>query len=370
MIDPKHIHISDYNYSLPDERIAKVPIAERDHSKLLVYRHGEVEEDVFYHLPDYLPKGALMVFNNTKVIQARLHFRKETGALIEVFLLEPAEPADYEQMFQTTGHCSWYCLVGNLKKGKEGTLTRTLDIDHGTLTINATRGEIHGTSYRIDFSWEVMDNDQCAMSFADVIDAMGELPIPPYLNRETQERDKTTYQTVYSKIKGSVAAPTAGLHFTQRVLDAIDQRGIEREEVTLHVGLGTFRPVKVEDVSQHHMHREFYQINEETATLLNRAKSEKRRIICVGTTSCRTLETACDQNGQIRSGSGWTDIFIYPGYQFKAVDALITNFHLPESTLMMLVSALAGREHIMKAYEEAVKEKYRFFSFGDAMLIK
>ena len=233
MINPKHIHISDYKYPLPDERIAKFPIAQRDHSKLLVYRHGEVGEDVFYHLPDYLPKGSLMVFNNTKVIQARMHFRKSTGALIEVFLLEPAEPSDYELMFQTSGHCAWYCLVGNLKKWKEGMLERSLNIESGTLTVKATRGPIHGTSYRIDFSWTG------GLSFAEVIDAMGELPIPPYLNRETQESDKTTYQTVYSKIKGSVAAPTAGLHFTDQVLQAIDVAGIDREELTLHVGAGT-----------------------------------------------------------------------------------------------------------------------------------
>ena len=211
-IDPRHIHISDYNYPLPDERIAKFPIAQRDHSKLLIYNKGEVSSDVFYNLPQYLPKGALMVFNNTKVIQARMHFRKETGALIEVFLLEPAEPSDYELMFQTTGHCAWYCLVGNLKKWKEGSLRREIEINGQTVVVNATRGELHGTSHRIDFSW---GGD---VSFAEIIDAMGELPIPPYLNRETQESDKTTYQTVYSKIKGSVAAPTAGLHFTPEVL--------------------------------------------------------------------------------------------------------------------------------------------------------
>ena len=201
MTDPRHIHISDYNYPLPDERIAKFPMARRDQSKLLIYRKGEVGEDVFYHLPDYLPEGALMVFNNTKVIQARMHFRKASGALIEVFLLEPAEPSDYEQMFQTTGHCAWYCLVGNLKKWKEGPLTRELSIKNLELRVKATRGEIHGTSHRIDFSWDV------PVSFAEIIDAMGELPIPPYLNRATQESDKTTYQTVYSKIKGSVPAP-------------------------------------------------------------------------------------------------------------------------------------------------------------------
>ena len=235
--DPRHIRISDYNYPLPDERIAKFPIAQRDHSKLLVYRKGEVSQDVFYNLPEYLPKGALMVFNNTKVIQARMHFRKDTGALIEVFLLEPAEPSDYEQMFQTAFGCSWYCLVGNLKKWKDGTLTRTINVKGLKVDVSCTRGPIHGTSHRIDFKWSSL------VSFAEILDAMGELPIPPYLNRETQESDKTTYQTVYSKIKGSVAAPTAGLHFTPEVLAAIDAHGIEREELTLHVGAGTFKPV-------------------------------------------------------------------------------------------------------------------------------
>ena len=225
--DPRHIRISDYQYELPDERIAKFPKARRDQSKLLIYNKGEVGEDVFCRLPDYLPKGALMVFNNTKVIQARMHFRKQSatgehfGALIEVFLLEPADPADYEQMFQTTGHCAWYCLVGNLKKWKEGTLTREIEFKNIELRVTATRGPVHGTSHRIDFSWDA------PISFAEVIDLMGELPIPPYLNRATQDSDKTTYQTVYSKIKGSVAAPTAGLHFTPEVLADLDAHGIE-----------------------------------------------------------------------------------------------------------------------------------------------
>ena len=282
MPDPRHIHISDYQYDLPDERIAKFPVARRDQSKLLIYNKGVVGEDVFFHLPDYLPKGALMVFNNTKVIQARMHFRKtaangeHTGALIEVFLLEPAEPADYEQMFQTTGHCAWYCLVGNLKKWKEGTLTRTLNIENGTLTIKATRGPIHGTSHRIDFEW---NGD---VSFATIIDMMGELPIPPYLNRETQDSDKTTYQTVYSKIKGSVAAPTAGLHFTPEVLADLDAHGIEREELTLHVGAGTFKPVKSEEMEGHEMHTEYISVRRETITkLLN----HDCQAIAVGTTS-------------------------------------------------------------------------------------
>ena len=261
-IDPRHIRISDYNYPLPDARIAKFPMAQRDHSKLLVYRQGEVGEDLFYNLPNYLPKGALMVFNNTKVIQARMHFRKETGALIEVFLLEPAEPTDYELMFQTTERCSWYCLVGNLKKWKEGTLRREIEIKGQPVVVTATRGPVHGTSHRIDFEWTG------GFSFAEVIDAMGELPIPPYLNRETQESDKTTYQTVYSKIKGSVAAPTAGLHFTPEVLAALDAHGIEREELTLHVGAGTFKPVKSEEIEGHEMHTEYISVRRDSLLMM------------------------------------------------------------------------------------------------------
>jgi S-adenosylmethionine:tRNA ribosyltransferase-isomerase len=289
MTDPRHIHISDYNYPLTDERIAKFPIAQRDHSKLLLYKHGEVGEDMFYNLPKYLPKGALMVFNNTKVIQARMHFRKtdangdHTGALIEIFLLEPAEPSDYELMFQTSGHCAWYCLVGNLKKWKGGALTREIEINGQKITITATRGPIHGTSHRIDFTWSINDH-----SFAEIIDAIGELPIPPYLNRDTQESDKTTYQTVYSKIKGSVAAPTAGLHFTPEVLAAIDAAGIDREELTLHVGAGTFKPVKSEEIEGHEMHTEYISVRRDT---IRKLIDHDASAIAVGTTSVRTLES-------------------------------------------------------------------------------
>jgi S-adenosylmethionine:tRNA ribosyltransferase-isomerase len=405
MIDPKHIHISDYNYHLPDERIAKFPISQRDRSKLLVYRHGEVGEDVFFNLPNYLPKDALMVFNNTKVIQARLHFRKETGALIEVFLLEPAEPADYEQMFQTTGHCAWYCLVGNLKKWKDGPLTRELTMDNGKWIIKATRGPIHGTSHHIDFEW----TGGC--SFAEIIDAMGELPIPPYLNRETQESDKTTYQTVYSKIKGSVAAPTAGLHFTPEVLSAIDAHGIDREELTLHVGAGTFRPVKSEEIEGHEMHTEFISVRRETIMKLIRHQGWA---IAVGTTSVRTLESLYymglkvlrqpdlaehqlhvsqwepyDDRGEqdglgcveaLQALADWMDahhldvlhsstqIIIAPGYDYKIVKMLVTNFHQPQSTLLLLVSAFVnGDWH--KIYDYALSHDFRFLSYGDSSLL-
>ena len=409
MINPKHIHISDYQYPLSDDRIAKFPIAQRDHSKLLVYRHGEVGEDVFYHLPDYLPKGSLMVFNNTKVIQARRHFRKSTGALIEVFLLEPAEPSDYELMFQTSGHCAWYCLVGNLKKWKEGTLERTLDIENGTFTVKASRGPIHGTSYRIDFSWTG------GLSFAEVIDAMGELPIPPYLNRETQESDKTTYQTVYSKIKGSVAAPTAGLHFTEQVLQAIDSAGIDREELTLHVGAGTFKPVKSEEIEGHEMHTEFISVRRST---IQKLIDHQASAIAVGTTSVRTLESLyymglkVMQNPELseeqlhvaqwepyesekgivnsvkfatavqalKALADWMDarrlevlhsstqIIIAPGYDYHIVKMLVTNFHQPQSTLLLLVSAFVKGDW-RKIYDYALVHDFRFLSYGDSSLL-
>lgn len=408
MPDPRHIHISDYQYDLPDERIAKFPVARRDQSKLLIYNKGVVGEDVFFHLPDYLPKGALMVFNNTKVIQARMHFRKtdangeHTGALIEVFLLEPAEPADYEQMFQTTGHCAWYCLVGNLKKWKEGPLTRELTIENGTLTIKATRGPIHGTSHRIDFEW---NGD---VSFATIIDMMGELPIPPYLNRETQDSDKTTYQTVYSKIKGSVAAPTAGLHFTPEVLADLDAHGIEREELTLHVGAGTFKPVKSEEMEGHEMHTEYISVRRETITkLLN----HDCQAIAVGTTSVRTLESlyymglkilanpdltedqlhvsqwepyetsnAATAVAALNALASWMDahhfevlhastqIIICPGYDYKIVRMLVTNFHQPQSTLLLLVSAFVGGDW-RKIYDYALSHDFRFLSYGDSSLL-
>ena len=408
LMSPKNIRISDYNYPLPDERIAKFPMAQRDHSKLLIYQKGEVGEDVFYNLPNYLPEGALMVFNNTKVIQARMHFRKDTGALIEVFLLEPAEPTDYEQMFQISGHCAWYCLVGNLKKWKEGSLTREFTVDGIQITLKATRGEIHGTSHRVDFEWTG------GISFAEVIDAMGELPIPPYLNRETQESDKTTYQTVYSKIKGSVAAPTAGLHFTSEVLQAIDAHGIDREELTLHVGAGTFKPVKSEEIEGHEMHTEFISVRRETITKLIRHGGQA---IAVGTTSVRTLESLyymglkvlCDPDlteeqlhvaqwepyegvisekyGQevlaveaLQALADWMDvhemtvlhsstqIIIAPGYDYKIVKTLVTNFHQPQSTLLLLVSAFVKGDW-RKIYDYALIHDFRFLSYGDSSLL-
>ena len=404
-METKHIHIKDYNYNLPDERIAKFPLAERDHSKLLVYRHGEVSEDIFYNITKYLPSGALMVFNNTKVIQARLHFRKETGALIEVFLLEPYLPADYEQMFQTTGQCSWLCMIGNLKKWKEGCLRRTFDVKGRSVTLTAERREDVGKSYRVDFEW-----DDASVSFAELLDSVGELPIPPYLNRETQESDKKTYQTVYSKIKGSVAAPTAGLHFTPEVLHAIDDCGVDREELTLHVGAGTFKPVKTEEIQDHEMHTEYVCVHRQT---LEKLIKHGAAAIAVGTTSVRTLESlyymgvkleqSLDLSEEELHVGQWepydneaaksvtpmkaienilayldrhslnalhssTQIIIAPGYEYKIVKMLVTNFHQPQSTLLLLVSAfLHGDWH--KIYDYALAHDFRFLSYGDSSLL-
>ena len=411
MIDTKHIRISDYYYPLPDERIAKFPIAQRDHSKLLVYRNGEVSDDVFFHLPDYLPQGALMVFNNTKVIQARMHFRKTTGALIEIFLLEPYHPADYEQMFQVTDSCEWICLIGNQKKWKEGELVRTLSWKGHDLQINAVRMGEQGTGQRIAFSWHYLPDDGTLppVSFAEVIDSIGELPIPPYLNRETQESDKTTYQTVYSKIKGSVAAPTAGLHFTDDVLQALDRHGIDREELTLHVGAGTFKPVKSEEIEGHEMHTEYICVKRQT---IEKLIAHQAQAIAVGTTSVRTLESLyymglklqqnpeateeelhvsqwepyqqeqqpipplqalgnilawMDRRG-LQSLHSSTQIIIAPGYEYKIVKILITNFHQPQSTLLLLVSAFVkGDWHTI--YDYALSHDFRFLSYGDSSVL-
>lgn len=408
MTDPRKIHISDYSYELPDERIAKFPISQRDHSKLLVYDKGQISDDVFYRLPEYLPEGALMVFNNTKVIQARMHFRKETGALIEVFLLEPADPTDYELMFQLTSRCSWLCMIGNLKKWKEGTLRRDFCINGQQLTLSATRRHMVGTSHWVDFEW-----NNPAITFAEILESVGELPIPPYLNRKTQESDKTTYQTVYSKVKGSVAAPTAGLHFTPEVLQAIDSRGIDREEVTLHVGAGTFKPVKSKEIEGHEMHTEYICVRRATIAKL---LAHQARAIAVGTTSVRTLESlyymGCklsrnpelteqqlhvnqwepyDEAGGVGQGAitpvealqhlldyldrnhlpalhTSTQIIIAPGYDYKIVKMLVTNFHQPQSTLLLLVSAFV-RGDWRRIYDYALAHGFRFLSYGDSSLL-
>lgn len=405
-MDTRHIRINEFNYELPDERIAKFPLAERDSSKLLVYNKGEVGEDVFTSLPKYIPQGSLMVFNNTKVIQARLHFKKETGALIEVFCLEPAIPNDYALNFQSTGSCSWYCMIGNLKRWKEGALSRTFNVGGKDFTLTAVKKEEHGngTSHRVEFSW-----DDDSMTFADVLEVVGELPIPPYLNRETQESDKKTYQTVYSKIKGSVAAPTAGLHFTERVLESLDKAGIEREEVTLHVGAGTFKPVKSEEIQGHEMHSEYFSVS---LRVIDKLIAHGGEATAVGTTSVRTLESLyyiglkleenmdlteeelhveqwmpydyagkkistvkaleniksyLEKNG-LNALRTSTQIIIAPGYEYHIVRRMVTNFHQPQSTLLLLVSAFVKGDW-KKIYDYALSHDFRFLSYGDSSIL-
>lgn len=419
-MNTKHIRIDDYSYDLPEDRIAKFPLQARDHSKLLIYNKGALSDDLFFNLPHYLPQGALMVFNNTRVIQARLHFRKETGALIEVFLMEPAQPADYEQMFQSTGHCSWLCMIGNLKKWKEGTLKRAFEIKGHRLTLTASMNRSKsveksgGSNYWVEFVW---DNDQ--VNFAEILDAVGELPIPPYLNRKTEESDKTTYQTVYSKIKGSVAAPTAGLHFTDKVLKDLDNYGVLRDEVTLHVGAGTFKPVKTEEIEGHKMHSEYIVVHRHTFEHL---LEHDCWAIAVGTTSVRTLESlyyigvkllsnpnATEEDLHVNQWEPYdlphtdegcvlvdgravsvhdaiqaildyldrdglealhtsTQIIIAPGYTYKIVKMLVTNFHQPKSTLLLLVSAFLKGDW-RKVYDYALSHNFRFLSYGDANLL-
>lgn len=403
MEETKHIKISDYNYPLPDERIAKFPLPVRDQSKLLVYRHGEVSETRFTSLPDYLEAGELMIFNNTKVIQARLHFRKETGALIEIFCLEPIQPNDYVLNFQQTSHAAWLCMIGNLKKWKEGSLHKEMNVKGHTITLTATRGECHGTSHWVDFTW---DNPE--ITFADILEVFGELPIPPYLNRETQESDKETYQTVYSKIKGSVAAPTAGLHFTERVLQALRDKGVDLEEVTLHVGAGTFKPVKSEEIEGHEMHTEYISVNRQT---IEKLIAHGGKAIAVGTTSVRTLESlyyigvtiashpdAGQEELHVRQWQPYethptmttveslqqildymkrhelealhtsTQIIIAPGYTYHIVQKMVTNFHQPQSTLLLLVSAFV-KGNWRTIYDYALAHDFRFLSYGDSSLL-
>lgn len=403
MEETKHIKISDYNYPLPDERIAKFPLPVRDQSKLLVYRHGEVSETRFTSLPDYLEAGELMIFNNTKVIQARLHFRKETGALIEIFCLEPIQPNDYVLNFQQTSHAAWLCMIGNLKKWKEGSLHKEMNVKGHTITLTATRGECRGTSHWVDFTW---DNPE--ITFADILEVFGELPIPPYLNRETQESDKETYQTVYSKIKGSVAAPTAGLHFTERVLQALRDKGVDLEEVTLHVGAGTFKPVKSEEIEGHEMHTEYISVNRQT---IEKLIAHGGKAIAVGTTSVRTLESlyyigvtiashpdAGQEELHVRQWQPYethptmttveslqqildymkrhelealhtsTQIIIAPGYIYHIVQKMVTNFHQPQSTLLLLVSAFVKGDW-RTIYDYALGHDFRFLSYGDSSLL-
>ena len=337
---------SDFYYDLPEELIAQDPLEDRSSSRLLVLdkKTGETEHHVFREIVNYLDPGDCLVINDTKVIPARLiGAKEETGAKIEVLLLKRG--ADDV----------WETLVKPGRKAKPGT---RISFGDGLLTGEVVDIVDEGNRL-IHFEYEGI--------FEEILDRLGQMPLPPYITH--QLKDKERYNTVYAEHPGSAAAPTAGLHFTPELLEKIRDKGVGIAHVTLHVGLGTFRPVKVDDVENHHMHSEFYMIDKAAAEKINRTKENGKRVICVGTTSCRTIESAADENGRLKECSGWTDIFIYPGYQFKILDALITNFHLPESTLVMLVSALAGREHVLAAYREAVKERYRFFSFGDAMLI-
>ena len=338
---------SDFYYDLPEELIAQDPLPDRSSSRLMhLDKHtGEIVHTDFRHVLDYLNPGDCLVINDTRVIPARLYGSKVgTDAGIEILLLKRKE------------NNIWETLVKPGKKAKPGT---KISFGNGLL-MGEVLDIVEEGNRLIQFTYEGI--------FEEILDKLGEMPLPPYITHKLQ--DKERYQTVYAKHEGSAAAPTAGLHFTRELLKQIEEKGVKIAHVTLHVGLGTFRPVKVDDVENHHMHSEFYVVEEEQARLINETKETGHRVISVGTTSCRTLESAADENGILRAKSGWTDIFIYPGYNFKIIDALITNFHLPESTLLMLVSALAGKEHILNAYEEAVKERYRFFSFGDAMLIE
>ena len=387
----KPIYIADYNYPLPDERIAKYPLAERDHSKLLVYRDGKVTEDRFYNVGDYIAPHSLLIYNNTRVIQARLEFHKQTGARIEVFCLEPLAPHDYQLSLGSTTGCTWKCMVGNVKKWHD----EPIELKAGNFILRAYKEQTLGNTFAVRFAW-----DEPNVSFAEILDAAGELPIPPYLNRKTEASDLKTYQTVYSRIKGSVAAPTAGLHFTDKVLNDLRARGIETDEVTLHVGAGTFLPVKTADANEHTMHTEIIAVPRETIAHI---QTQLGHIVAVGTTSMRTLESlyfiGCHpdqatveqfepyENNYTLSVydalqaildyldatkqttlHAETQIMIKPGYQFRLVDQLITNFHQPQSTLLLLVSAFVGGDwHTI--YDYALSHDFRFLSYGDSSIL-
>ncbi len=394
------IHISDFTYTLPDERIAKYPLKSRDSSKLLIYRNKKISHTVFSHLPDILSKDSLLVFNNSKVIRARLNFKKETGAAIEIFCLEPVDTVDVQLAFETTGSTTWKCIVGNAKKWKQGALTKNIGINDKTIKVKAEKVSRDGQSFTVKFSW-----DDKTVSFAEVIESIGTLPIPPYLNRETEEIDNKRYQTVYSKHKGSVAAPTAGLHFTDELLSEIKKKGIGIQNITLHVGAGTFKPVQTETIDGHEMHTEHFVVEAQTVkTVLQNVE----KIVAVGTTSVRTLESLywlgvrLLENMNIADGiNQWdpynipahypvkealkalmdymqqnnlkyfnskTAIIIVPGYRFRLVKTLITNFHQPKSTLLLLIGAFIG--HNWKdVYDYALKNNFRFLSYGDSSIL-
>lgn len=399
----RNLRIADYNYPLPDERIAKHPLAQREQCKVLMFKNNTIEQHIFHEVPQLLPSNALLIYNNTRVINARLRFRKATGSQIEIFCLEPVAPRDYQLIFQTTHECTWLCLVGNSKRWKSGALTQELDVDGEAITINATRGERRGNAFEITFSW-----DGNNVTFASVLEALGEIPIPPYLNRGTEQSDLTDYQTVYSHIDGSVAAPTAGLHFTDDVLADCDRRGIERRELTLHVGAGTFQPVKSDNIGDHAMHTEFISVPRD---LLAELATTTRPVIAVGTTSVRTLEslyyigqvldtkpdateeelrvtqwmpytTPCEISPQqalqnivdyldrhnAKDYLGSTQLMIAPGYTYRIVKGMITNFHQPQSTLLLLVAAFVGNDNWRRLYDYALDHDFRFLSYGDACL--
>lgn len=400
----QEIRIEDYNYPLPDERIAKHPLADRDLCKLLVYKDRQVSETLFKNIPALLPENAILIYNNTKVINARLRFQKPNkGAIIEVFCLEPLEPRDYALAFQSTGSCKWMCFVGNAKRWKDDSISQLVTVNGEEITLVATKSGRMGNAFCIDFTWNKSD-----VTFASILDAIGEIPIPPYLNRATEKSDTEDYQTVYSHVEGSVAAPTAGLHFTEKVLEDIDKRGIERRELTLHVGAGTFQPVKTDTIGGHAMHTEFISVTRE---LIEEIRDTSRPIIAVGTTSVRTLESlyyigvilhnnpeATEEQLNVpqwypyeghdtltRAESmqaildyltrhnldkyiGSTRIMIAPGYTFHIISGMVTNFHQPESTLMLLVSAFVeGNWHPI--YDYALAHDFRFLSYGDASLL-
>lgn len=397
----RNIRISDYNYPLPDHRIAKHPLAAREQCKLLCYKvGGEISEGHFYDVPAVLPEKAMLVYNNTRVINARLRFRKSTGSTIEIFCLEPVAPCDYQLIFQTTQSCTWLCLVGNSKRWKQGPLTQEIEVDGKTVTLEANRGERRGNSFEIEFSWNG------GVTFASILEAIGEIPIPPYLNRGTESTDSADYQTVYSHIDGSVAAPTAGLHFTDEVLAECDKRGITRRELTLHVGAGTFQPVKSENIGEHEMHYEFISVQRSLLVDLINAEGP---VVAVGTTSVRTLEslyyvgqvleTNPDADEEMLTVKQWmpyntpceistkkalqnvvdyldchhaeaymgsTQLMIAPGFQYRIISGMITNFHQPQSTLLLLVSAFVGVDHWRAIYDYALDHDFRFLSYGDA----
>lgn len=400
----KDIQIKDFNYPLDDERIAKHPLAEREKCKLLFYRNGEIQDLHFYDVPRLLPEKATLVYNNTRVINARLRFRKPNGgATIEIFCLEPVAPRDYAQIFQTTGECSWLCFVGNSKRWKTGALAQCIDVNGTEVELAASRGEQRGNAFVINFTWNNSD-----VTFASLLEAIGEIPIPPYLNRSTEESDSEDYQTVYSHIKGSVAAPTAGLHFTDEVLAECDKRGITRRELTLHVGAGTFQPVKSENIGEHAMHTEFISVDR---SLLEDLINAEGNVIAVGTTSVRTLESlyyigitlmnnpnASEEELRVKQWApyekeyctptrdalqaiithldnnnldryiGSTQIMIAPSFKFRIIRGMITNFHQPQSTLLLLVSAFVDGKW-KEMYDHALDNGYRFLSYGDSSLL-